>query len=33
MIEAVSLRKAFGAKEALVGMSFSVGQGQIYGLL
>jgi ABC-2 type transport system ATP-binding protein len=33
MIEAVSLRKSFGAKQALGGISFSVGEGEIYGLL
>jgi ABC-2 type transport system ATP-binding protein len=33
MIEAVSLRKSFGAKQALTGISFSVGEGEIYGLL
>jgi ABC-2 type transport system ATP-binding protein len=33
MIEALSLRKSFGAKQALAGISFSVGEGEIYGLL
>ena len=33
MIEAQGLTKHFGAKLALDGISFSVPEGQIYGLL
>ena len=33
MIEAVDLRRTFGAKEAVQGISFSVRKGEIFGLL
>ncbi|HEX6777642.1 MAG TPA: ABC transporter ATP-binding protein [Ktedonobacterales bacterium] len=33
MIEAVDLRRAFGAKEAVQGISFTVRKGEIFGLL
>ncbi len=33
MIEATDLRRSFGAKEAVTGISFSVRRGEIFGLL
>ena len=33
MIEAVDLRRVFGAKEAVQGISFTVRKGEIFGLL
>lgn len=33
MIEAIDLRRSFGAKEAVAGVSFSVRSGEIFGLL
>src|SRR5579871_6639205 len=33
MIEAVDLRRSFGAKEAVQGISFTARKGEIFGLL